>query len=93
MYKMYFQRQLFDQPCLIALKFLQEMKAELAYLAHHCCEIDKYRVETCCILGELALHIKIVFFNGLWMPRDFRTGAIKMRNYYSKYSNGSRVVT
>lgn len=28
------------------------MKAELAYLAHHCCEIDKYRVETCCVLGE-----------------------------------------
>lgn len=44
------------------LKFFQEMKAELAYLAHHCCEIDKYRVETCCILGELALHIKIDLF-------------------------------
>lgn len=25
---------------------------ELAYLAHNVCEIDKYRVETCCVIGE-----------------------------------------
>jgi len=30
------------------------MKSELAYLAHRCSELDKYRVETCCIIGELA---------------------------------------
>ena len=30
----------------------QEMRTELATLAHHCCDIDKYRVETCCIIGE-----------------------------------------
>ncbi len=27
------------------------MRAELAHLAHHCCAIDKYRVETCCVIG------------------------------------------
>ena len=30
------------------------MKSELAYLAHRCSELDKYRVETCCIIGRLA---------------------------------------
>ena len=34
------------------LLFVQEMRAELAHLAHRCSEIDKYRVETCCIIGE-----------------------------------------
>ena len=34
---------------------LQEMRAELAHLAHRCSEIDKYRVETCCIIGEFSL--------------------------------------
>ena len=31
---------------------LQEMKPELSHLAHHCFEINKYRVETCCVVGE-----------------------------------------
>lgn len=31
---------------------LQEMKAELANLAHQCSNIDKYRVETCCVIGN-----------------------------------------
>ncbi len=30
----------------------QELRADLAHLAHHCCGIDKYRVETCCVIGE-----------------------------------------
>ena len=29
---------------------VQEMRAELAHLAHRCSEIDKYRVESCCIM-------------------------------------------
>jgi len=34
------------------LLYVKEMKAELAYLAHRCSELDKYRVETCCIIGN-----------------------------------------
>lgn len=30
----------------------QSMKPELSYLAHNLVEIDKYRVETCCVIGE-----------------------------------------
>ena len=28
------------------------MKPELAHLAHHCCAINKYSVETCCVIGR-----------------------------------------
>jgi anaphase-promoting complex subunit 8 len=31
---------------------LQELRMELAHLAHNCCDIDKYRVETCCVVGN-----------------------------------------
>ncbi|XP_054289018.1 cell division cycle protein 23 homolog [Macrosteles quadrilineatus] len=34
------------------LLYVKEMKVELAYLAHHATEIDKYRVETCCVIGN-----------------------------------------
>lgn len=34
------------------LLYVKEMKVELAYLAHRATEIDKYRLETCCIVGE-----------------------------------------
>lgn len=32
--------------------FPQSMKPELSYLAHNLVEIDKYRVETCCVIGK-----------------------------------------
>lgn len=32
--------------------YVKEMKVELAYLAHRATEIDKYRLETCCIVGN-----------------------------------------
>ncbi|XP_047107625.1 cell division cycle protein 23 homolog isoform X1 [Schistocerca piceifrons] len=34
------------------LLYVKELKVELAHLAHHACEIDKYRVETCCVIGN-----------------------------------------
>lgn len=34
------------------LLYVKEMKVELAYLAHRATEIDKYRLETCCIVGK-----------------------------------------
>ncbi|XP_064602219.1 cell division cycle protein 23 homolog isoform X2 [Liolophura sinensis] len=34
------------------LLYVKEMRAELAYLAHRCCDIDKYRMETCCVIGN-----------------------------------------
>ncbi|GAB6022910.1 Anaphase-promoting complex subunit 23, variant 2 [Chamberlinius hualienensis] len=34
------------------LLYVKEMRVELSYLAHHTCDIDKYRVETCCVTGN-----------------------------------------
>lgn len=34
------------------LLYIKEMKVELSYLAHAAVDIDKYRVETCCIIGN-----------------------------------------
>lgn len=34
------------------LLYVKELKVELAHLAHRATEIDKYRLETCCIVGE-----------------------------------------
>ncbi|XP_050396026.1 cell division cycle protein 23 homolog [Patella vulgata] len=34
------------------LLYVKEMGGDLADLAHHSCEIDKYRVETCCVIGN-----------------------------------------
>lgn len=34
------------------LLYVKEMKTDLANLAHHAVKIDKYRVETCCVVGK-----------------------------------------
>jgi len=34
------------------LLYVKELRVELAHLAHLACEIDKYRVETCCVVGN-----------------------------------------
>lgn len=34
------------------LLYVQEMKIELANLAHKVVLVDKYRVETCCVIGK-----------------------------------------
>ncbi|KAG7256030.1 hypothetical protein CRUP_002611, partial [Coryphaenoides rupestris] len=39
------------------LLYVKSMKPELSYLAHNLVEIDKYRVETCCVIGEHAIEV------------------------------------
>ncbi|KAL5017186.1 hypothetical protein ScPMuIL_006775 [Solemya velum] len=34
------------------LLYVKVMRADLADLAHRCCSIDKYKVETCCVIGN-----------------------------------------
>ncbi|KAB1281308.1 Cell division cycle protein 23-like protein [Camelus dromedarius] len=40
------------------LLYVRSMKSELSYLAHNLCEIDKYRVETCCVIGKSHYFLK-----------------------------------
>lgn len=34
------------------LLYVREMRVELSNLAHNACDIDKYRFETCCVIGN-----------------------------------------
>lgn len=34
------------------LLYVKQLRTELSYLAHHAAEVDKYRIETCCIIGN-----------------------------------------
>lgn len=41
------------------LLYVKEMRVELANLAHRATAIDKYRLETCCIVGmKLYIYFK-----------------------------------
>ena len=46
------------------LLYVKEQRVELAYLAHKTAQIDKYRTETCCVIGNYyslkSLHEKAV---------------------------------
>ncbi|XP_028402340.1 cell division cycle protein 23 homolog [Dendronephthya gigantea] len=46
--------------------YVKEMKPELSHLAHHCFEINKYRVETCCVVANFyslqACHEKAILY-------------------------------
>lgn len=37
------------------LLYVKEMRVELANLAHRATEIDKYKLETCCIVGKFLI--------------------------------------
>ena len=49
-----------DMDILSNMYYVKGRRADLAFLAHHCSEVDKYKVETCCIVGERLL-IEICF--------------------------------
>ena len=48
------------------LLYVKEQRVELAYLAHKTAQIDKYRTETCCVIGNYyslrSLHEKAVLY-------------------------------
>jgi hypothetical protein len=39
--------------CVLFWIYLKEEHAQLAILAQEACEIDKYRPESCCIIGKI----------------------------------------
>ncbi|XP_046385821.1 cell division cycle protein 23 homolog isoform X2 [Ischnura elegans] len=59
------------------LLYVKELKVELANLAHHATQIDEYRAETCCVIGNLyslrAEHQKAVLYF---------TRALKLNPYF-----------
>ncbi|XP_078488584.1 cell division cycle protein 23 homolog [Ciona intestinalis] len=41
-----------DMDILSNMYYVKGRRADLAHLAHHCTQVDRYRVETCCIVGN-----------------------------------------
>lgn len=37
------------------LLYVKDLKTDLANLAHHAVAIDKYKVETCCVIGKYTV--------------------------------------
>ncbi|CAN7993749.1 unnamed protein product [Ixodes pacificus] len=48
------------------LLYVKEQRVELSHLAHHTCSVDKYRAETCCVIGNFyslrSQHEKAVLY-------------------------------
>ncbi|CAN7995196.1 unnamed protein product [Ixodes hexagonus] len=48
------------------LLYVKEERVELSHLAHHTCAVDKYRAETCCVIGNFyslrSQHEKAVLY-------------------------------
>lgn len=46
--------------------YVKDMRPELSHLARHCFEVDKYRVETCCVVGNFyslqSCHEKAILY-------------------------------
>ena len=50
-----------DMDVLSNMYYVNGQKSDLANLAHHCDEIDKFRVETCCVIGNLLQNSIFIF--------------------------------
>ena len=46
--------------------YVKEKRKELSYLAHRCMELNKFRPETCCIVGNYygmyGMHEKVILY-------------------------------
>jgi len=80
------------------LLYIKEMRAELAHLAHHCCDIDKYRVETCCIIGNYyslrMQHEKAILYfqRALKLNPNFLSAWTLMGHEYVEVKNTSAAI-
>lgn len=75
------------------LLYVKEMRAELSHLAHHVAEVDKYRAETCCVIGNFyslrSEHQKAVqsFQRALRLRPSFLSAWTLMGHEYMELKN------
>uniref|UniRef100_A0A8W8J184 Uncharacterized protein n=1 Tax=Magallana gigas TaxID=29159 RepID=A0A8W8J184_MAGGI len=50
--------------------YIKEMRADLAHLANRCCDIDKYREETCVVIGKACYMNIQCYLKRLWIFKD-----------------------
>lgn len=68
------------------LLFVKEMKKEMASLAHKAVEINKYRPETCCVIGKIE-HDEVLFDKKVMNALIVFSG-----NYYSIRADHTKAV-
>lgn len=77
------------------LLYVREMRVELSNLAHNTCDIDKYRVETCCVIGNFyslrTQHEKAVLYfqRALKLNPNYLSAWTLMGHEYMEMKNTS----
>ncbi|CAG5127621.1 unnamed protein product, partial [Candidula unifasciata] len=80
------------------LLYVKEKKSELAHLAHKCCTVNKYCVETCCVIGNYyslrSQHEKsIVYFQrALKLNANYISAWTLMGHEYMELKNTSAAI-
>ncbi|XP_067118265.1 cell division cycle protein 23 homolog [Centruroides vittatus] len=80
------------------LLYVKEMRMELSYLAHHTSEIEKYRVETCCVIGNFyslrSQHEKAVLYfqRALRLNPNYLSAWTLMGHEYMEMKNTSAAI-
>ncbi|XP_031555451.1 cell division cycle protein 23 homolog [Actinia tenebrosa] len=78
--------------------YVKEMKPELSYLAHHISQIDKYREETCCVIGNYyslrGQHEKAVMYfqRALKLNPQYTSAWTLMGHEYMELKNPSAAI-
>ncbi|XP_055928832.1 cell division cycle protein 23 homolog [Argiope bruennichi] len=77
------------------LLYVKEMRVELSNLAHNSCDIDKYRFETCCVIGNFyslrTQHEKAVLYfqRALKLNPNYLSAWTLMGHEYMEMKNTS----
>ncbi|GFO36908.1 cell division cycle protein 23 homolog [Plakobranchus ocellatus] len=80
------------------LLFVQEKREELAHLAHKCCTVNKYCVETCCVIGNYyslrSQHEKAILYfqRALKLNANYISAWTLMGHEYMELKNTSAAI-
>ncbi|CAH1240116.1 CDC23 [Branchiostoma lanceolatum] len=80
------------------LLYVKEMRAELSHLAHSVCQVDKFRVETCCVIGNYyslrGQHEKAVLYfqRALKLNPNYLSAWTLMGHEYMEMKNTSAAI-
>ncbi|XP_059169104.1 cell division cycle protein 23 homolog [Physella acuta] len=80
------------------LLYVKEKKSELAHLAHKCCTVNKYCVETCCVIGNYyslrSQHEKSILYfqRALKLNANYISAWTLMGHEYMELKNTSAAI-
>jgi len=87
-----------DMDILSNMYYVNGQRTELAHLAHHCTQIDRFRVETCCVVGNYysirTNHEKAVLYfqRALKLNPNYISAWTLMGHEYTEVKNTSAAI-